>query len=497
MNAFIFLIALAAVAPAAKKDPAADINAPARRRAARGVRGQRRHVDVGRRVARTARHSSSTSWATSTPCPSAGGTARALTSGPAWDCSRAFRRTAKTIAFSYRPRRHRERLADGRRRQAPARPHRREGQLRPQPRVVARRRPTSSRARKTPSARVFLPSSCGCTTAKAAGASSSTPPTRWTTPRGRSSRRTAAIYFFSSRQPRFNYTPDLSRGLWQIMRYDRATGETLPMTSGFGGGGAAGAVARRQDAHVPEPARHRHRARAAGPRIGRGEGDRDRTVARTSRRASRRWTCGRPTPSPPTAAAIVLSEPRQAAAPRGGRRRDVREIPFTAKVEQWLAPRVAWQEKVDDRRRCGRASSAGPASRRTGSGSRSTPSAACGCRSWPETRPCGSPRRVTSDAAGLPSREYAPQLLARRQVDRVRDVERRRGRPRVEGLARRRAAAAHAARPATTRTRRGRPRATAWPSSAGRAWSSAAGSPRTRTSSRWDGSTPPAARCIP
>src|SRR6185295_9689591 len=42
--------------------------------------------------------------------------------------------------------------------------------------------------------------------------------------------------YFAARAGRFNYVPDLSGGLWQIQRYDRTTGETYPVTEGFGGG---------------------------------------------------------------------------------------------------------------------------------------------------------------------------------------------------------------------------------------------------------------------
>ena len=47
--------------------------------------------------------------------------------------------------------------------------------------------------------------------------------------------RDGRFIYFSARASRFNYIPDLSRGLWQITRFDRLTGETFPLTSGFGG----------------------------------------------------------------------------------------------------------------------------------------------------------------------------------------------------------------------------------------------------------------------
>jgi Tol biopolymer transport system component len=41
--------------------------------------------------------------------------------------------------------------------------------------------------------------------------------------------------YFGSRKVPFNYIPNLSNGLWQIMRYDRQTGETFQLTGGIGG----------------------------------------------------------------------------------------------------------------------------------------------------------------------------------------------------------------------------------------------------------------------
>ena len=59
------------------------------------LRHERGHVDVGGRLAGRHRRWSSTCSATSTPCPIAGGTATALTSGPAYDCTRASPPTAR------------------------------------------------------------------------------------------------------------------------------------------------------------------------------------------------------------------------------------------------------------------------------------------------------------------------------------------------------------------------------------------------------------------
>ncbi len=42
--------------------------------------------------------------------------------------------------------------------------------------------------------------------------------------------------YFSARKGRFSYTPDLTPGLFQVQRYDRRTAESVAMTSGMGGG---------------------------------------------------------------------------------------------------------------------------------------------------------------------------------------------------------------------------------------------------------------------
>jgi Tol biopolymer transport system component len=40
---------------------------------------------------------------------------------------------------------------------------------------------------------------------------------------------------FSARSARFNYVPDMIQGLWHIVRFERQTGETRPLTTGFSG----------------------------------------------------------------------------------------------------------------------------------------------------------------------------------------------------------------------------------------------------------------------
>ena len=85
------------------------------------------------------------------------------------------------------------------------------------------------------------------------------------------------------------------------------------------------------------------------------------------------------------------------------------EIPFTAHVEQSVAPRVAWQERVEQ----------GPVKARIlrwlseSPNGRSVVFEAFG-RIWVQEvsagKARGAPRRLTRDASGLPLREYAPDI---------------------------------------------------------------------------------------
>jgi hypothetical protein len=89
--------------------------------------------------------------------------------------------------------------------------------------------------------------------------------------------------------------------------------------------------------------------------------------------------------------------------------RAVADIPFTAPVEQWIAPRVTWQERV----------ASGPVEARILRWPSQSPDGrwiafdAFG-RVWLQEldgeRASGEPRRLTSDAAGSPRREYAPAI---------------------------------------------------------------------------------------
>ncbi len=240
--------------------------------------------------------------------------------------------------------------------------------------------------------------------------------------------------YFSARQRRFSYTPDLNDGLWQIWRYDRELADTFPIAEGFGG-----AV---RPALSPDGKTLTYVSRRDGESV---------LVARDLATGSERILARDVTRDEEEGFAQADLWPNYAFTPDGkslvfsnkGKivRLDlaslaIREIPFTAPVSLAVAPRVTWQEKVesgpvvakilrwpsqspdgeDDRLRGVRTHLAAAARRRKGLG---------GAEAAHEGRRRAAEARVR------------PDLVARREVDRLRLVERRRGRARLEGAGRR------------------------------------------------------------
>ncbi|MBW8873936.1 MAG: PD40 domain-containing protein [Acidobacteria bacterium] len=212
--------------------------------------------------------------------------------------------------------------------------------------------------------------------------------------------------YFAARQHHFDYVPDLSGGLWQVWRLDRQTGERLPLTTGFGGAarpalspdGTRLVFVSRRDAGTVLV--ERDLATGAERLLARGL-DRDQQEGFVGQMDA--WPGYAFTPD---GSALVF------AGGGGLRRLDLAtlksaEIPFTAQVEQWLAPRVAFADRVPT----------GPVEARI---LRWTSQSADGRflafdafgRVWLQPlaggKPAGPPRRLTTDAAGLPPREYAP-----------------------------------------------------------------------------------------
>ncbi len=217
--------------------------------------------------------------------------------------------------------------------------------------------------------------------------------------------RDGRFIFFSARERGFSYTPDLSKGLWQIRRLDRTTGEVFPVTSGFGGAvrpalspdGKTLVFVSRRDADSVLVARDlasgAERILATGVTRDEQEG-----FVQMDGWPGYAFT--------PDGRAIVYSDHGKLARLELASRTRT-EIPFTASVEQWLAPRVAFQEKLPT----------GPIDARILRWPSQSPDGkwiafdAFG-RVWLQAidgaRAVGSPRRLTADSSGAPRREYAP-----------------------------------------------------------------------------------------
>ena len=336
--------------------------------------------------------------------PIAGGEARALTTGPAWDSQPRFSPDGKTIAFtSDRSGIENVWLVDADGKNARALTEEKDTYVRtpawtPDGSYVLARKEEGKRAGIPPvelwmyhregGGGIKLTSTDELNNASGAVAS----------PEGR-------YIYLSARQVRFSYTPDLSGGLWQIFRFDRTTGESLPITTGFGGAvrpelspdGKTLVFVSRSDADTILVARDL--ASGAERVLARGL-DRDEQEGFAQMDL---WPCYSFTPD---GKGIVYGHKGKIV------RLDVAsgaetDIPFTAHVAQKVAPRVAWQEKVES----------GPVQVRILRWPSQSPDGrlvafeALG-RIWLQDvaagKPVGAPRRLTTDSATLPRREYAP-----------------------------------------------------------------------------------------
>jgi Tol biopolymer transport system component len=213
--------------------------------------------------------------------------------------------------------------------------------------------------------------------------------------------------YFSGRTARFNYAPNMSRGLWQIYRYDRRTGDTIQITSGIGGAvrpaiapddKAMLFVSRRDEATVLV---HRDLASGAERILVRG-------VTRDEQEGFAQMDLWPPYALSRDGRTVIFNN-------RGKLVRldvassETEPIAFTADVEQWLAPRVAWQERVET----------GPVRARILRWANQTPDGsgiifdAFG-RIWFQRlaggKASGEPQRITPDDSSLPRREYAPSV---------------------------------------------------------------------------------------
>ena len=211
--------------------------------------------------------------------------------------------------------------------------------------------------------------------------------------------------YFSGRNRRFSYTPDLSRGLWQVYRYDRRTGDTIQLTSGHGGAvrpaitpdGKSLIFVSRRDPSTVLVVRD----------LARGS---ERIVARDVTRDEQEGFAQQDL-WPPYA---VSRDSNTVYFSNNGKitRLDLasgtaQQIAFTADVEQSLAPRVAWQERVET----------GPVRARIIRWANQTPDGSAIVfdafgRIWMQRlaagKASGEPQRITTD--GGPAREYSPSV---------------------------------------------------------------------------------------
>jgi Tol biopolymer transport system component/imidazolonepropionase-like amidohydrolase len=214
------------------------------------------------------------------------------------------------------------------------------------------------------------------------------------------------IYYAVRARP-FSYIPDLKDGLWRIVRFDRVTSQTLPVASGFGGA-ARPAISPNGKTLVFVSRRDNDTVLVARD-LGSGK---EHILAQPTTRDEQEgfvqmdvWPNYAFTPD---GSAVVFSDRGKLVRVdiNGGGRRD---IPFTAHVEQDLAPLVAWQEKVEQ----------GPVHARIvrwpseAKNDKFMVFEAFG-RIWLQNltdgKPAGAPRRLTADSSKLPPREYAPDI---------------------------------------------------------------------------------------
>ncbi len=417
LSMFATVLALLAALPAGaadppqdakKKDPAADINKPradARRLAFSSSEATWASLDVSPDGTTIVFDLLGDIYA----LPIGGGTAKALTSGPAWDSQPRFSPDGKTIAFtSDRGGIDNIWLMDADGKSPEALTSEKDFYLRcpawtPDGRYVIARKEDGKKAgippvelwiyhREGGGSGIKLTSSDDVHNSGGAAVS----------PDGKS-------IYFSARVRKFSYVPNLNDGLWQIWRYDRDLAQTFPVASGFGGavrpaispdGKTLTFISRRDDDTcivARDLATGSERILARGVTRDEMEGFASLDL----------WPGYAFTPD---GKSLVFSDKSKIS------RLDlasaaVRDVPFTASVEQWAAPRVAWQERVE----------AGPVRAKILRWPSQSPDGrwiafeAFG-RVWLQeiagNRPTGVPRRLTKDDASLPRREYAPAFSA-------------------------------------------------------------------------------------
>ena len=219
--------------------------------------------------------------------------------------------------------------------------------------------------------------------------------------------RDGRFLYYAAREARFNYIPNLSRGLWQINRYDRRTGQTETLTSGFGG--AARPLLSPDDRTLVFVSRRDSETVLVSRNLAAGsERILLRGVTRDEQEGFAQMDVWPNYAFTPDGKQLVFSNHGKLTRLEiaSGKTSD---IPFTVQVERSVAPRVAWQERVGS----------GPVEARILRWPSQSPDGkwiafdAFG-RVWlQETsggKAVGSPHRLTADSSALPGREYAPDF---------------------------------------------------------------------------------------
>jgi Tol biopolymer transport system component/imidazolonepropionase-like amidohydrolase len=336
--------------------------------------------------------------------PVAGGAARAITSGPGWDSQPRFSPDGKTIAFTS-DRGGIENIwlvgADGQ--NARALTEEKDSYVRtaawtPDGQYVVARKEEGKRA-GIPPVELWLYHREGGSGVKLTSSDDINNAS------GPAPSRDGRWIYFSARSGRFNYIPDLSSGLWQVRRFDRTTGDVYQVTEGVGGGVRPqpspdgrwlSYLSRRDDETVIVL---RDLQSGAEKIVA-------RDVTRDEQEGFAQMDLWPGYAFTPDGRALVFSNHGRIVRLEleSGQSR---EVPFVAKVEQSMAPRVTWQEKLPT----------GPVAARILRRPTASPDGkllafdAFG-RVWlQDLAPAGvqgAPRRLTQDSPARPAREYGP-----------------------------------------------------------------------------------------